>query len=81
MDIHGIILIVIAIVEFIFGLFLFITREKGHIIYSYSLTILGIVFWVLSNGLYRLVNTSDEALFWVNIAHLSAGFIAMCASK
>ncbi len=77
MDIHGLIQIIVAIIELGLGVYLFLTREKGHIIYAYSLFILGIVMWVGGNGLYRLVETNSAALFWTNMNHLSAGLIAV----
>lgn len=76
-DIHGIIQVVIAVLELILAIYLFKSRVRGHIIYSFTLFIFGVALWVFGNGLYRLVGTNDAALWWMNLNHLSAGIIAV----
>lgn len=71
-DIHGIILISIAALELLSGIYIFVTRTKGHIVYAHSLIVLGVVVWVFGDGMYRL--TSDPAVveLWMKIFYFGA---------
>ena len=76
-DTHGIILVIISLIEAVFILWLFFTRSKGHILYSYLGFAVGVFFWVLGNGLHRLMDTNEAAFFWTDINHFFAMLIAV----
>ncbi len=77
MDIHGIILLIIAALELILLLYLLFTRSKGHIIYAFTIFTVGVIFWVMGNGLYRLVKTNELAFLWIDINQFAAMVIAV----
>lgn len=77
MDIHGIILIVLAGLELALLVYLLFTRSKGHVLYSFTIFTLGVIFWVMGNGLFRLVKTNGAALFWTNLNYIAALAIAI----
>ncbi len=76
-DIHGIILLIIAALELLLLLYLLFTRSKGHIIYSFTIFTVGVIFWVMGNGIHRLVKTNEAAFFWTDINHFAAIIIAV----
>lgn len=67
-DIQGIILIIIAIVEFILGLYILIKHQSQKIPIYYSLFIFSVVIWVLSNGIFVLTVSN----FWGDLAFVGA---------
>ncbi|MBI3956821.1 MAG: hypothetical protein HY340_02425 [Candidatus Kerfeldbacteria bacterium] len=77
MDTHGIILLIIAALEFALAVYLFLTRSKGHVIYSYALFILSVTIWVLGNGLYRIIQDDATAFVWVRVLYFASVLIAI----
>ncbi|MFH2097412.1 MAG: histidine kinase N-terminal 7TM domain-containing protein [bacterium] len=76
MDIHGIVHIVIAALEILLGIYLLVSRVRDHKIYSYALFVFAIAAWVLSVGLYGMVENNETALFWAKSSHISSVVIA-----
>lgn len=76
-DAHGIILLVIAALELLFVYYLWHTRSKGHVLYSFAGFAVSVVVWVGGNGLHRLVLTNKAAFFWTDVNHMAAMLIAI----
>ena len=74
-DIHSIILIIIAIVEFILGFYILI-RKQGEIARVYGLFVFGVIVWVLSLGLELGLKNLDYAFLASNFTYVAAACIA-----
>ncbi|MFH1598051.1 MAG: histidine kinase N-terminal 7TM domain-containing protein [Patescibacteria group bacterium] len=74
MQIQGTILLVIAGIELILGLYLFFRHPKNHITISYFLFILGVVIWVISNGLAIFRGGSD--IVWWKMTYVGGALLA-----
>jgi len=74
MQIQGTILLIIAGIELILGLYLFFRHPKNHITISYFLFILGVVIWVLSNGFAILEQTRN--INWWKMTYIGGALLA-----
>lgn len=74
----GWILIVIAAIELLSGVYVFMTRVKGHLVYSHTLVVLGVTSWVFANGAYRLTSSPETAFLWARLFYI--GSILLTAS-
>lgn len=68
----GIILLIIAALELLSGIYIFVTRVKGHIVYAHSIIVLGVVLWVAGNGMFALNTTNDMLFFWTKFIYIGA---------
>lgn len=68
----GIALLIIAALELLSGIYIFVTRVKGHIVYAHSIIVLGVVLWVAGNGMFALNTLVDALYFWTRFIYIGA---------
>ena len=75
-NIHGIILPIIALVEFIFAYYLIFRKQKNEISRSLGLFFLFVGLWALGLGLYKGLGSDAYAFIASKTTYVSAAFIA-----
>lgn len=77
MQIIGITLLAIAFLELLSGIYIFITRVKGHIVYAHSIIVLGVVLWVTGNGMFALGTANDVLFFWTKFIYIGTAILTI----
>jgi len=75
-NIHGIILLFIAAIEFVFAFYMFFRKQKSAISVSFGLFILSVGFWALGLALFRGLMNNSYAFIASRTTYISAAFIA-----
>ena len=76
MDFKNTLLIIIAIVNLLLGLFTYLKNRKSKINLTWSLSCSTVVFWTISMVLYRSAD-QVSSIFWCKILYISATLIPL----